>query len=123
MLNVYDHSLCYLKKWTANFDQFNVLKWISLKTKPSWTDIENIILFLNKYDLQLNDSLLFDQSHNLNVFLSEMEKNEDFSSLLSDKKWVKYFEQRNFDTSSELLKICTFLLRHTCSKCHCRKNI
>jgi hypothetical protein len=26
MLNVYDHGLCYLKKWTANFDQFNVLK-------------------------------------------------------------------------------------------------
>jgi hypothetical protein len=29
---------------------------------------------------------------NLKVFLSEMEKNEDFSSLLSDEKWVKYFE-------------------------------
>jgi hypothetical protein len=40
--------------------------------------------------------------------MSEMEKNEDFSSLLSDEKWVKYFELRSFDTSSELLKICTF---------------
>jgi len=26
MLNVYDHGLCYLKKWTANFYQFNCLK-------------------------------------------------------------------------------------------------
>jgi hypothetical protein len=34
--------------------------------------------------------------------------NEDFSSLLSDKKWMKYFEQRSYDTSSERLKICTF---------------
>jgi len=108
MLNVYDHGLCYLKKWTVNFDQFNCLKWMSLNTKPLWTDIENSIVFLNKYDLQLNDSLLFDQSQNLNLFLSQMEKNEDFSSLLSDKKWVKYFEQRSYDTSSELLKICTF---------------
>lgn len=74
MLNVYDHGLCYLRKWKANFDQFNVLKWMSLKTKPLWTDIENSILFLNKYDLQLNDSLLFNQSQNLNVSLSEMEK-------------------------------------------------
>ena len=81
---------------------------MSLNTKPLWTDIENSILFLNKYDLQLNDSLLFDQSQNLNLFLSQMEKNEDFSSLLSDKKWVKYFEQRSYDTSSELLKICMF---------------
>lgn len=56
-----------------------------------WTEIENSILFLNKFDLQLNDSLLFDQSQNLNVFLSEMEKNEGFSLLLSDEKWVKYF--------------------------------
>lgn len=29
MLNVYDHGLCYLKKWTVNFDQFNCLKWMS----------------------------------------------------------------------------------------------
>ncbi|KAL4131099.1 hypothetical protein QTP88_008448 [Uroleucon formosanum] len=40
--------------------------------------------------------------------LVRTEANEDFSSLLSDKKWVKYFEQRSYDTSSELLKICTF---------------
>jgi len=58
--------------------------------------------------IKLNDSLLFDQSQNLNVFLSQMEKNEDCSSLLSDEKWVKYFEQRSYDTSAELLKICTF---------------
>jgi len=51
---------------------------MSFNTKPLWTDIENSILFLNKYDLQLNDSLLFDQSQNLNLFLSQMEKNEDF---------------------------------------------
>lgn len=39
-----------------------------------------------------------------------MEKNEDFSSLLSDKKWVKYFEQRSYDTSSELLKLKIYTL-------------
>uniref|UniRef100_A0A2S2QI53 Uncharacterized protein n=1 Tax=Sipha flava TaxID=143950 RepID=A0A2S2QI53_9HEMI len=37
MLNVYDHGLYYLKKWTANFDQFNCLKWMSFNTKPLWT--------------------------------------------------------------------------------------
>lgn len=42
------------------------------------------------------------------IYTVRTEANEDFSSLLSDKKWVKYFEQRSYDTSSELLKICTF---------------
>lgn len=51
---------------------------MSLKTKPLWTDIENSILFLNKYNLQLNDSLLFNQSQNLNVSLSETEKMKIF---------------------------------------------
>jgi hypothetical protein len=38
---------------------------MSLKYKPLWIDKENSILFFKKYDLQLNDSLLFDQSQNL----------------------------------------------------------
>lgn len=96
MLNIYGRRLGYLKKWTADFDQFNVLKWMSLKTIPLWCDIENSILFLNKYVLQLNDSLLFDQPQNLNRLLSEMEKNEEFSQLLSDQKWVKYFNHRSY---------------------------
>lgn len=41
------------------------------------------------------------------MYLSQ-KKNEDFSSLLSDEKWVKYFEQRIYDIFSKILKLCTF---------------
>jgi hypothetical protein len=47
---------------------------MSLKSKLLLIDIENSILFLKKYDLQLNDSLLFDQSQYLKCFCQKWKK-------------------------------------------------
>ena len=110
LVHVYERGILYLQKWTASFQEFKIFEWMLLEDKPSWDNIENCILYLvEEKGLQINDSMLFDQLKNLNIFLDEIKKtNNEFATLSADLKWVKYFEERTEAASSEFLKICFY---------------
>lgn len=108
-MNVYDRALEYLKNWMSSLEEFKNFKWMKLQDKPTWNEIEKSIMYLRAKNVIIDDVLLFYQAANLNTFVENMNGSLEFKRKVSSEKWLKYFEQVNTSSSSELLKICTFI--------------
>lgn len=91
MINVYQRAGEYLSKWTKHFEEFYIFKWMELKNIPSWEAVEKSAIYLEAKDVDLDDTLLFDQYVNLKSFLKEHEHEMNFAEILSEQKWTKYF--------------------------------
>lgn len=76
----------YLNNWTSSLKEFKNFKWMKLKDKPTWDEIEETLLYLKMKNVEIDDTLLFDQSCNLNIFLESMKTNDEFSRKVSSDK-------------------------------------
>lgn len=107
--NMYSESLKYLKNWTRHLQQFEVLRFMDLKTIPEWKQLEEAIEFLGETNVKINDSILLDQFLILKDFLALKEKDKCWNDLLAHEKWTEFFLNcKSEEQFSELLLIAQF---------------
>lgn len=120
-MNVYERGLEYLRNWMSSLEEFKIFKWMKLNDKPTWDQIKITIVYLRKKNVQIDDSLLFDQFSTLNTFMENVDM--EFKNKLSSVKWIDYFKKVNASLSSEFLKICSFIFAIPSHICECGKSV
>lgn len=103
----------YLSKWSSSFSPFFVFDWMLLKRIPKWEDIEKTVVYLNEKQIEIDDSILFDQFGILKNFIAENLKkwnDENEAPLQCHEKWVSFFKHcDNLQQYTEMEKIAKYL--------------
>lgn len=110
----YDTCVEYLSKWSASYSPLlSVFDWMLLKTVPKWESVEETVSYLKSKEIEIDDSILFDQFSILKNFVEEsLHKwnDENKTPLQCHEKWVSFFKSCDcLQRYSELIIIARYL--------------
>lgn len=90
-MNFTQTALDYLQNWTKNDDMSSLFDWVLLLDgKIQWDRVIQAITFAKeKFDIIIDDNLLFDEVRRINNFLQGNNCTEETEI---DKKWIKIFD-------------------------------
>lgn len=110
----YNTAITYLTKWSVSTNHFYVFDWMSLLEPIAWHDVEETIIYLSDKNIQLDDSLLFDQLTYLKKKFEEFKNSiSDWDGKIASEKWQYFFSVSMHDEQhSELLKLFNMLLQY-----------
>lgn len=108
--NLYDRTINYTESWLKPLDELESLEWVDLTEIPAWDKVQLSLEYLCEKGLTIDDSKLFDQVHNLKLFMEKNQENDEWKSSAANKKWIIFFKQcKTSELTSELLKITQFV--------------
>lgn len=107
----YDTAITYLTKWSVSTNQFYVFDWMSLLEPIAWRDVEETIIYLSDKNIQVDDSLLFDQLTYLKKKIEEFKNSiSNWGNQIASEKWQFFFSVSiHHEQHSELLKLAQYV--------------